>query len=481
MIFGNAKPFQAEFNLSGEFSSSWTPIELKGPWEECLGWSKEELSKIPFYSLIHPDDLSLVLNLNYRQEPGHLQSIQCRNQCKNGDYKPILWIFYVDPHTKLSHVFGQDLSDISTNEFLLEQSQTVARIGSWAYDVAKGKVYWTKGLYALHGLDPQNFVPTKENILEFYDDLNTGLFYEQTQKLLDQDALPEFDYETTAKKTDGSKIRVRIRCRVATHDSTITHIYGTTQDITKEREREQALLAAKDEAEMANRIKSDFLANISHEIRTPMNSIIGMLEVLSETNLDGDQRQYIDVLSRSSGNLLRILNDVLDLAKLEAGKIQFESVAFNLHDVIYRTVDLFNLRAKEKDIQLTVNIDSTLRAVMMGDPIRIGQVLTNLIGNALKFTDQGSIVVRAERAPYNPEFVQISVIDSGIGIDSEAIPHLFKRFYQVDSSISRKYGGTGLGLSISKELIERMGGGIAAESKKGAGSIFRFWLPIIKS
>jgi PAS domain-containing protein len=224
MIFGNAKPFQADFNLSGEFSSSWTPIHLKGPWEECFGWTVEELSKIPFYSLIHPDDLSSVLNLNYRQEPGQLQSIQCRNQCKDGEYKPMLWLFYVDPHTKQSHVFAQDLSTISINEFLLEQSQTVARIGSWTYDIAKKKFYWTKGLYALHGLDPQSFTPTRDKVLELYEELNTEEFYEKTQRTLQQDVLPEFDYETIGKKTDGSQIRVRIRCRVAKNSNLINKL-----------------------------------------------------------------------------------------------------------------------------------------------------------------------------------------------------------------------------------------------------------------
>ncbi|MFM6929537.1 MAG: PAS domain-containing sensor histidine kinase [Bdellovibrio sp.] len=482
MIFRNAKLFQADFKLSGEFTSNWTPVELSGPWEECFGWSIEELKKIPFYSLLHPEDLPLVLNSNYhRMEPGHLHSMQCRNQCKDGEYKPILWIFYMDPHNGRSHVFAQDLSACTTNEFLLEQSQIAAGVGSWALDIAKNKVYWTKGLYALHGLTPETFSPTAENTFTLYEDITPEMYYGLYEKMLVQDGLPEFELEAMAKKPDGSKIRVRIRSRVAKSDNIITHIYGSTQDITKETEREQALVAAKEDAEMANRIKSDFLTNISHEIRTPMNSIIGMLEVLSETNLDSDQRQYTDVLSRASGNLLRILNDVLDLAKIEAGKIQFESVAFNLHDVIKRTVDLFTLRAKEKNINLVVDIDDALRPVIMGDAIRVGQVLNNLVANAMKFTDQGSIVVRAELAPDNPDFVQISVKDSGIGIDSQAIPHLFKRFYQVDNSISRKYGGTGLGLSISKELIERMGGGIAADSKKGSGSIFRFWLPLIKS
>ena len=376
--------------------------------------------------------------------------------------------------------FAQDLTLPATNKFLLEQSQLVAGIGSWALDLVHKKVYWTAGLYALHGLSPDQYTPTPENVYEHYEDLDAIKYFELYNKALETSDQPAFSFEATVKKADKSKIRVRVFNRVLRMNDTITHIYGTTQDITQEVEREQALRTAKDDAEMANRIKSDFLANISHEIRTPMNSVIGMLEVLSETKLDDEQRQYVDVLSRASGNLLRILNDILDLAKLEAGKIQLEHVGFNLRDIINRSVDLFRVKAKEKNINLLVDIEGSLRPIMMGDPARISQVLNNLIGNAMKFTDTGSIVIRAQHGINDPNVVEISVIDSGIGIDSQAVPHLFKRFYQVDSSISRKYGGTGLGLSISKELIERMGGGISAESEKGSGSVFKFWLPLAK-
>lgn len=480
MILGNTKLFQTGFGLSGEFDPDWTPVKLYGSWEDCLGWTTEELLKIPFYTIVHPDDLPKIINQPENQIKGRLQSLQCRNRCKNGEYKLILWMFYRDPHSEMIFSFAQDLTIPAINKFLLEQSQSVAGIGSWAVDLVHKKIYWTAGMYALHGLTPGYFTPTQESVSTLYEDLNMEKYFEIYNKALEKNPEPEFEFEATAKRTDDTTLRVRVCNRVVKTNGIITHIYGTTQDITRESEREQALRSAKEEAEMANRIKSDFLANISHEIRTPMNSVIGMLEVLSETNLDDEQRQYIEVLSRASGNLLRILNDILDLAKLEAGKIQLENVAFNLRDIINRSVDLFRLKAKEKNINLLVDIEGSLRPIMMGDPVRISQVLNNLIGNAIKFTEQGSIVIRAEHGANDPTTVELSVIDSGIGIDSDALPHLFKRFYQVDSSISRKYGGTGLGLSISKELIERMGGGISAESEKGSGSVFKFWLPLTK-
>ncbi|MNL09778.1 Signal transduction histidine-protein kinase BarA [compost metagenome] len=206
-----------------------------------------------------------------------------------------------------------------------------------------------------------------------------------------------------------------------------------------------------------------------------MNSIVGMVDLLTDTSLNDEQRKYADVLSRASGNLLGILNDVLDLAKLEANKLTFENIPFSVRDVIERCAHLVKSKLEIKNITLKVDISETAPTVILGDPSRLQQVLNNLLGNAIKFTDKGSITIRA--FSLNRQFITFEIADSGIGIPAKSLPLLFHRFFQVDSSISRRYGGTGLGLSICKELIEKMGGQIAAESIEGFGTTIRFTLP----
>ncbi|MBO9666789.1 MAG: PAS domain-containing protein [Bdellovibrio sp.] len=463
--------------MSGVFTSDWRPSSLEGPWEECLGWSKEELSKMPFYSLIHPDDLTEIIGSVNSEEPNvTLRSVQCRNRCKNGSYRPILWIFYSNPENKTAYVYAQDMMLPSINNFLLEQSQRVAQIGSWALDYTTRKVYWTAGNYELFGVTPETFTPNADNVFDFFPKLTREEVLKSYDDVLTQ-GKSEADFEADAITISGDSFRARIRVRLIHTNGQILQAFGTIQNVTEENKKALALTHAKEEAETANKIKSDFLANISHEIRTPMNSIVGMVELLSDTTLDEDQSQYVQVLSRASHNLLAILNDVLDLAKIEAGKVQIDRIAFNITDTLNRSAELFRHRAKEKGVNLLVEIEGSL-PIILGDPARFQQVVNNLINNALKFTDNGAIIVRAERLPGQSQFVTVSVIDSGIGISGEALPHLFKRFYQVDTSISRKYGGTGLGLSICKELTERMGGGISVDSEKGKGSVFSFWLPL---
>ena len=281
--------------------------------------------------------------------------------------------------------------------------------------------------------------------------------------------------DTGVTKANGERGNLRLTIRISKSDGALIGLYGTVQDISVEKEIRDNLIQAKEDAELATRIKSDFLANISHEIRTPMNAIVGMVELLNETPLTEEQRQYSEVLSRASESLLNILNDVLDLAKLEANKLTFEKVPFSIREVIERSSDLIKNKIDTKNISLKVDISEATPLVILGDPSRLQQVFNNLLANAIKFTNKGSITIRA--FSNNLQFISFEIIDTGIGIPADSLPHLFHRFFQVDSSISRRYGGTGLGLSICKELIERMGGMIEAESIEGQGTTIRFTLP----
>ena len=242
------------------------------------------------------------------------------------------------------------------------------------------------------------------------------------------------------------------------------------------------LAEARDQALEASRVKSDFLASMSHEIRTPLNAIIGMAELLSETPLSADQNKYVGVFKNAGEALLSLVNDILDLSKIEAEQLILEAIEFDVRELVEQSADLYALKTASKGVELAAHVAREVPPSLVGDPARLRQVILNLIGNAIKFTERGEIVVdvRAAESGTEPVMLSFAVSDTGIGIPPEKLESIFGSFTQVDSSTTRKYGGTGLGLTISKKLVEMMGGRIWVESIEGQGSTFRFDIPFAR-
>jgi PAS domain S-box-containing protein len=456
---------------------------------DLTGYSSEELQAIQFQQLIHEDDRQQAERMLAVTMSGHPVRFEARMVRKDGEViacgvtnVPIV----VDGQVVGAYGIA---SDIRERKQYIEQIERL----SYRHSLILGSI--SEGLYMLDQEGRAIFLnPAAERMLGYgleefigrcsHDVIHhtraDGTPYTRESNPITRtiaDGLARSMNDEVFWRKDGTSFLVEYRVNPIIDDGRIVGAVVVFNDVTGERE----IRAAKENAERADRAKSEFLAMMSHEIRTPMNGILGMTDLLLETDLTEEQQEYAEIIHSSGETLLRILNDILDFSKIEAGKLVLEDELFDLPGTIAMTIDLFKPRAEQKGLDLVCTVAPDVPGAVVGDATRFRQVLTNLVGNAIKFTESGSVNVSVDvrqgaqgAGDKESKLLRITVEDTGIGIPADKLKHLFQSFSQLHPALSRTYGGTGLGLAITKRLVELMGGVIAVDSIEGEGSTFRF-------
>ncbi|WP_145123402.1 PAS domain S-box protein [Rosistilla oblonga] len=441
---------------------------------KILGYSSQELLASYFQDATHPDDLGKCLNLVEQAIAGQRDSFSTEKRYIRKDGSPV-WVnatvsLVRDSSGDPSHLIGV-VEDIQrrkdAEKALCESSERTRAILNSAFD----------GILTIDRCGTIGMVNSAvERIFGFTDKELIGT---NVSKLMTWPLPPEHNKtrEIIGTRRDGSKFPLEFNTtEVGLSGSHLLTV--SVRDITERKQAEEALQTAKKAAEDASIAKSEFLASMSHELRTPLNGVIGMTELLADSTLDERQRRFVTACQSSGNALLTLISDILDLTKVEAGRLELDEHPFDLLQLLDEVVGCIPLRAEQKKVELLYMLDSPTTLNLIGDSHRLRQVLTNLLGNAMKFTDEGQITLRAEPQHLTDDraTIRFSIQDTGIGIPQDRLDRLFKSFSQVDSSISRKYGGSGLGLSISKAIVDALGGQIGVESSEGVGS--RFWFTV---
>ena len=387
----------------------------------------------------------------------------------------------------------QSLKESETN---LLEAQQLARLGNWKieirdnFDLDNVSAIWSAEMFRIYNLDPQQSVPTFGELIKLHPPQDRKAIRSAFEKLLDRGT--PYNLDLRCDLPNGDTRYLNSIGRAARNEGRIIRLYGAVMDITERKRIETELvrqnraleeaIAIAQAADSANQAKSDFLANMSHEIRTPMNAILSVAQLLERSNLDTHQQNILAILKSNGTKLLTLIDDILDLSKIEAHELKLNPQEFSLEILAQNLLDSFEPQAQEKGLSLTLNLQSDLPSILIGDDFRLQQILNNLISNALKFTAQGQIAIditsETETTASSSITLRFSISDTGIGISPSQQENLFQPFNQADNSTTRQYGGTGLGLTISRRIVELMGGTINLESAIAEGSTFWFTVPL---
>ncbi len=460
-------------------------------WADIVGYTLEELQPTTIQTwedLAHPRDLEQSTALLQKHFSGELPyyDMECRMKHKDGH-----WVWIHDRGRLMTRdskgapllMFGthQDvtsrkLAEEHLQQALLEQS-AILENASVGITLVQDRVLrkTNKKMAEMFGHDIEEMQNQTTRLL-FLSQEEYEAFGQEAYPVVDRGGI--YTSECLMRRKDGERFWVRLVGTAIDPLALEAGYIWVYEDISEAKLREQELEKARTAAEEASRMKSEFLANMSHEIRTPMNGVIGMTSLLTETRLTAEQKHFVKSIKLSGELLLELINDILDFSKIEAGRLELENLNFDLLQLLDDFLDSMAMRASEKGLELLSFATPDTPPLLRGDAPRVRQILTNLVGNAIKFTSKGQIVVRIEALEVYTDqcLLQISVEDTGIGIAQDKLDLLFDKFSQVDASTTRKYGGTGLGLAISKQLAELMGGAIGVRSLAGQGSIFWFTL-----
>lgn len=462
--------------VSGEF------LEINEAFLKMTGYTHDEFANLTYWDITpHEYKEQELQQLESLRTNGTYGPYEKEYVHKKGYRVPVMLngvMIENEAGEKLIWSIVENVTDIRNTEKLLQKAQQMANIGHWNLDLQKNELTWSDETYRIFGLKPQEFSATYEAFVErIHPDDRDAVNNAYTQSV---EAREPYEIDHRVIRPDGEIRHVHERCEHRyDKEGNIIGSIGTVLDVSKQHESEQELIAAKEKAESANDAKSLFIANMSHELRTPMHAILGFSNRMAhDENLTPEQRKNLEIINSAGSHLLAMINEILDLSKIESGKMTVTNESFELAELLNEIRDLMQFKAKEKSLKCNFAADNNVPQYIKSDKNKLRQVLINIIGNAIKFTEKGEIGISVSHAGNQNSSagdLLIDISDSGCGIKASMLEEIFKPFVQ--DSVSKE-GGTGLGLSISKKIIHLLGGEIRAESLEGNGSVFHLRIPV---